>query len=46
MAMMTVFVLLLNVRNSPTAGVTNILAAMPFFMDAAISCASLFTDSF
>jgi hypothetical protein len=39
--------MIMNVRYSPTAGMINILAALPFFMDAAISTAALFsTDSF
>lgn len=46
MSMISVFIMVLNIRNSPEAGVVNILATLPFFIDASISCAALFTDSF
>ena len=46
MTMISVFIMILNIRSSPDAGVINILATLPFFMDASISCAALFTDSF
>jgi hypothetical protein len=46
MAIVSVFIMILNVRNSPNAGLINILAMLPFLMDGTISLAALFTDSF
>ena len=46
MTMISVFIMVLNIRSSPDSGVLNILLTLPLFMDASISCAALFTDSF